>query len=268
MAANIAFTFFAIFAPTRALKPLHTVVVSNCGSAVGSCCLDTLRSKTNVAVRALAATPEEAAKARMNACGAKCGGGSVGDLCTTSYPHLETVVATGVGATREAVAGATALVILTDDAHPWLRPLPSGDAVVDAPRAYDEAAERCDARARRLVDAAAAESVPHVVLVSCLDAEALPLLLKSRAGAPEVAQSRRALESRLVDSGLRHTILRAPPIIESEAQLRALDEAVASDDPPALITQTALARAALNAALDLSGASSGLYEVASTRRSR
>ena len=256
---------FLLVALIRDAQPLgtRTVVVAPCGTPVGSSILQMLRRRPEIAVRALASTEAEASAARVSACGAKlCGNGRCEDLCASSFPSLDVVVARTDRETRDAVAGAMSLIVLTDEGHPRIMPLPNGDAVVVA--AEDDDARRCGAVARRLVDAAVAERVPHVVLLSCLDADTLPRVLASRGVAGGVAETRRALEAKLRASGSRHSVIRAAPIAESDEELRAIDARARGDRPP-LVARPALARALLNAALDASNARRGVYELASSR---
>ena len=99
--------------------------------------------------------------------------------------------------------------------------------------------------------------------------------LAARTGCLETLAEKRALETDVSASGRRFTILRAPPLASGpeleaiDAELEAIDKAITPSVPAlSLITPSALAHAALHAALDTSGTYRGTYEAKSTRPRR
>ena len=272
-----ALLFLTLAARNAALAPavgrLTTrprVVISPCGGSVGLCLLRSLKAK-DCDVVAICRDESEAERVRQNTCGAACRQGAVSDLCATAFPALETVVCATPVELRKACAGASAVVALpAGDAHPRLAPTLNEGTIV---RPTPISARKSGDAARRLV--AASDESAHVVLLSALGAGAEPdrpplaSFLAARTGCAETLAEKRALEADVQACGRRFTILRAPPLATGP-ELEAID-AHATDDPDpllSLITPSALAHAALHAALDTSGTYRGTYEAKSTRPRR
>ena len=262
-----------LLANTNGLAPAAKrprVVVSPCGGSVGLCLLRSLKVK-DCDVVAICRDEAEEARVRQNTCGCSMRQGEVTDMCGTAYPALETVICATPRELRRACEGASAVVALpAGDAHPRLAPSINDGTIV---RPTVAATKKSADDARRLV--AAADENAHVVLLSALGAGAEPdrpplaSFLAARTGCLETLAEKRALETDVSSSGRRFTILRAPPLA-SGPELEAIDKDGDGDPNPALslITPSALAHAALHAALDTSGTYRGTYEAKSTRPRR
>ena len=246
------------------------VVVSPCGGSVGLCLLRSLKVK-DCDVVAICRDEVDEARVRQNTCGCSMRQGEVTDMCGTAYPALETVICETPRELRRACEGASAVVALpAGDAHPRLAPSINDGTIV---RPTVAATKKSADHARRLV--AASDETAHVVLLSALGAGAEPdrpplaSFLAARTGCLETLAEKRALETDVSASGRRFTILRAPPLA-SGPELEAIDKDSDGDPNPALslITPSALAHAALHAALDTSGTYRGTYEAKSTRPRR
>ena len=268
-----------LLAGARGLAPATKrprVVVSPCGGSVGLCLLRRLKVK-DCDVVAICRDEVDEARVRQNTCGCSMRQGEVTDMCGTAYPALETVICETPRELRRACEGASAVVALpAGDAHPRLAPSINDGTIV---RPTVAATKKSADHARRLV--AASDETAHVVLLSALGAGAEPdrpplaSFLAARTGCLETLAEKRALETDVSASGRRFTILRAPPLASgpeleaSDAELEAIDKAITPSVPAlSLITPSALAHAALHAALDTSGTYRGTYEAKSTRPRR
>ena len=227
----------------------------------------------NLRVRAICSDREEERRVRFAACGARLCEGLAADRCAVNFPSLRTFVPASLCWSHDdllsALSGCTTLLVLLDDVHPVLRSVARGEEVVTLPR--DSRMEDCLDRNTRLIDAAAAAGVQHVILHSVLGAapESRSTLTAERMGGCEHLSLRRDLEQHLEryssseamqsdeysSAMLRHTILRAAPYATAkqlrERRLRSLlpDEQGGAQPMPPLTSPEQLARAAVQDAL-------------------
>ena len=247
----------------------RSVAIANAAGPTGVAALGLLRGirngddAPNLRVCALCRDGEEAILCRRAVCGSVVKEGIVRDMCERSFPSLS--VSADLGSSEGEIAavlrGYTTLVVLMDDIHPSLVEATARDTVVSVPE--PRLTERVFGESVRVIDAAAAAGVQHVILHSSL-APVDSALARARMGGEAHLSLRRRLEQHLEEQSqpLRHTILQTAPFA-SPAQVaeRRRECEVSSGGegegggvaaviaPPPLTSHGSLALAAVQAAL-------------------
>ena len=253
------------------------IAVSNAAGLTGVAALGLLRdladsddeSYADLSCLALVRDEGEADGCRQALCGAVLCEGRVRDLCTRRFPSLRVSTAMGHGdgdALKAALTGTDALLVLTDEMHPTLLDSSGGEQICAAPATASLQTQRCVEESLRLIDAAAAAGVQHVILQSALGASdsGFSSLQTARMGGQECLLLRRRLEEHLESYSstadvmpLRHTILQAAPYASplQIAERRRRDLSLQTEDgaltiaSPPLTSPESLANAAVKAAL-------------------